>query len=183
MLDFVPQFRVNRANESGGSQIVTWTMQIGGQIFQQKDPEHPGRWRAGNPVRLSLRWANDSTNVPAADGSQSDLTIRERNAYFEFTDRWALLAFLRRHETAPSELGQSADPQPYTLKFRVPTALDPKWAPSDPNSAPGVATVFLHMRVMPAGSKNVIAIPPFPANAPNLGAACESVSRYGSEFR
>jgi type VI secretion system protein ImpL len=182
-LDFIPQFRVNRANESGGSQIVTWTMQVGGQIFQQKDPEHPGRWRAGNPVRLSLRWANDSTNVPVADGSQADLIIRERNAYFEFTDRWALLAFLRQHEASPSELGQSSDPQPYTLKFRIPTALDPKWIPTDSTSAPRVTTVFLHMRVMAAGSKTVTVIPAFPKSAPNLGAACDSVSRYAAESR
>jgi type VI secretion system protein ImpL len=181
-LDFVPQFRVNRSNESGGSQIINWTMQVGGQIFQQKDPEHPGRWRAGNPVRLSLRWANDSSYLPDADNSQPDLTIRDRNAYFEVTSRWALLAFLRRHEAVLSDLGQSSDPQPYTLKFRVRTALDPKWAPSDANAAAGVATVFLHMRIMAPGTKNAISIPTFPIIAPSLGGACSSVSRYGTEL-
>jgi type VI secretion system protein ImpL len=182
-LDLVPQFRVNRSNESGGSQIIDWTMQVGGQIFQQKDPEHPGRWRAGNPVRLSLRWANDSVYVPAADASQPDLVIRDRNAYFELTSRWSLLAFLRRHEALPSDLPQSGDPQPYTLKFRVRTALDPKWPVSDSNPAPSPAVVFLHLRIMPAGGKNPIAIPPVPASAPGLGPSCAPANRYISDAR
>jgi hypothetical protein len=172
-MDVTPQFRVNRANESGGNQIIDWGMQMGGQIFQQKDPEHSGRWHAGNPIRLSLRWANDSLYVPVADSSQPDLVIRDRNAYFEFTTRWSLLSFLRRHEAAASELGQTADPVPYTLKFHVKTASDPKWAAASGNPVAGSATVFVHLRIMQAGKKDPITIPAFPTAAPRLVTGCE----------
>ncbi len=43
----VPNSASTGRNEVGGNQIIDWTMQVGGQIFQQKDPEHAGRWRAG----------------------------------------------------------------------------------------------------------------------------------------
>lgn len=178
-LDVVPQFRVNRTREVGGNQVIDWTMQVVGQIFQLKDPEHPGRWRPANPdsnpVRLSLRWANDSLFLPTGETSQPDLVIRGRNAYFEFTDRWALLRFLQRHEAAAGDLGPTADPTPYTLKFRVNTAPDPKWTMPAGQQPAGPATVFLHMKVMPAGQKTPIHIPPIPAFAPPVATGCGSI--------
>jgi type VI secretion system protein ImpL len=170
-LDLIPHFRSNRANEVGGNQIIDWNLQVGGQIFQVKDPEHAGRWRQGNPVRLALRWANDSQYIPVADG-QPNLTIRGRNAYFEFTNRWALLSFLQRQQSAPSDLAPSEDPQPYMLKFRLKTALDSKWTSSESAPAEAFSTVFLHMRILPAGGKTPVALPPFPTTAPGLGAVC-----------
>jgi type VI secretion system protein ImpL len=170
-LDFIPRFRVNQSNESGGNQIIDWTMQVGGQIFRQREPEHPGRWRAGNPVRLSMRWANDSTFVPASDG-QPNLRIRDRNAYFEWTTRWALIAFLRQMETPPSEIEKSGDIQPYTLKFHVKTARDVKWEAGDSVPASGSATVFMHLSVFSPGAKNAILVPAFPTSAPSLGPSC-----------
>jgi type VI secretion system protein ImpL len=178
-VDVVPQFRVNQTREIGGNQVIDWTMQVVGQIFQLKDPEHPGRWRPANPesnpVRLSLRWANDSFFVPSGESSQPDLVIRGRNAYFEFTDRWALLRFLQRHEAPSGDLGPTADTTPYTLKFRVNTVPDPKWTMPAGQQPAGPATVFLHMKVMPAGQKTPIRIPPIPAFAPPLTTGCGTI--------
>jgi len=108
-----------------------------------------------------------------AESSQPDLVIRDRNAYFEFTNQWSLLSFLRRHQAAASDLGQTADPIPYTLKFRVKTASDPKWAAASGNPPTGSATVFVHMKIMQAGKKDPITIPAFPAAAPQLVTGCE----------
>ena len=166
-LNFSPQFRTNRANESGGSQVSQWDLQVGGQIIQQRQ-EHDGTWRPGNPVRLSLRWASDSTLVPAGD-AQPDLRIIQRNAFFEFTNRWALLSFLRRHEVASPD----ADAQTYTLRFSVKTQPDPKWASGENAAAPGVATVFMQLRLSAPGSKTALRLPPFPVAAPVLTSACE----------
>jgi type VI secretion system protein ImpL len=169
--DVFPRFRVNRTNESGGNQIIEWTLTVGGQVFTQRDPEHAGRWRPGNPIRLSLRWANDSMYAPVADG-QPNLVIRGRNALFEFTNRWALISFLQRLQAMPSELVQSGDSQPYTLRLRVKTALDTKWATTESSPAEGSSTVYLNVRILPAGGKNAVALPVIPAAAPSLGAAC-----------
>ena len=166
-LAFLPQFRTNRASEIGGNQIVQWDLQVGGQIEEQRQ-EHEITWRPGNPVRLSLRWANESALLPVADG-QPDLRVIQRNAYFEFTDRWSLLAFLRRHEAPPED----AEALPYTLRFNVKTARDEKWTGGDNVPAPGTATVYLQMRLSAPGSKTPLRLPVFPVAAPALTSACE----------
>jgi type VI secretion system protein ImpL len=168
-LDFIPRFRVNQAGETGGNQIIEWTLQVAGQIFRQQEPEHPGRWRPGNTVRLSLRWANDSKYLPGIDG-QSDLKLRDRNAYFELTSRWSLLSFLRRHQASPAEIRQFADPQSYLLKFSTKMVPDPKWVLQADDQPPGTTVVFMSMRLSAPGSKTPIALPPFPASAPRLQA-------------
>jgi len=168
-LDFVPHFRTNQAAETGGNQIIEWVLQVGGQLFRQREPDHPGRWRPGNTVRLSLRWANDSMFLPTAEG-QADARIRDRNAYFEFTDRWSLLTFLRRHQAAPSEIRQPADPQVYVLKFALKMALDPKWVHQDSDPPPGSTVVYMSLRLSTPGGKTALVLPPFPVSAPKLTA-------------
>jgi type VI secretion system protein ImpL len=166
-LDFVPKFRVHREGEIAGNQIIDWTMQVGGQIWRQSEPEHPGRWRPGNPIRLSLRFAKDSLDYPVPDASQPPLRIRgDRNAFFEFTNRWALLAFLRRQEAPRLEVSRSPDLKPYTLRMRLKTARDPRW-PAEEQS-PGQAVVYMSMRVMPPGGKTAVVLPAFPVQAPRL---------------
>jgi type VI secretion system protein ImpL len=167
-VDFTPHFRSNQAAEVGGNQIIDWTMQAGGQIFRTREPDHPGRWRTGNPIRLSLRWANDSTYLPAPD-NQPNLKIRgERNAFFEYTNRWALLAFLRRQQAAPSEIRQPAEPQTYVLKFSLKQARDPKWTDQDSVPASANSVVFMSVRLQKPGSKDALILPAFPVSAPRL---------------
>ena len=127
-------------------------------------------------MRLSLRWANDSVYVPDYDG-QPELHIRgDRNAFFEFTTRWALFGFLRRYEAPPSETAQSGENQPYTLRFHVRTKRDPKWAVDPSAPANGSATVYMHMSISLPGSRTPIAIPAFPVAAPSLGSSCGGVN-------
>ena len=167
-LDLVPAFRAFQAGESGGNQIIEWTLQAGGQIFRQHEPEHPGRWRNGNPIRLSLRWANDSPVLPVADSRQPNLRLGGRGVIFEYTNRWALFSFLRRHEAPASDIVKANDPKPYLLRFNVRTAPDPKWAGGTANRVDSSATVFMFFRVYTPGGKAALAIPPFPVRAPSL---------------
>jgi type VI secretion system protein ImpL len=166
--EFIPKFRVSQNTESGGNEIVEWTMQIGGTIFRNGEPEHPGRWRPGNPVRIALRWAKDSPSMPAQDSRQTNLRIRQRTALWEYTNRWALLAFLQRQAATPTDLGRSSDWKPYVLKLRANTAPDPQWGAEAPVS--GSATVFLQIRLFAPGGKNAITLPVIPFIAPALDA-------------
>jgi type VI secretion system protein ImpL len=171
-LDVTPQLRINRSHETGGNQIVEWTLQIGGQIFRQNEPVHMGRWRPGNPIRLALRWAKDSTYQPEADARQPNLRALDRLVYFEFTNRWSLLAALKRQEAAPADLtGGAADLGPYTLRFRVPTAPDARWAVAGAPAPPASSVVFLHLGLNLAGTKTRATVPVFPARAPQLQTA------------
>jgi type VI secretion system protein ImpL len=167
--DVTPHFRTNQASESGANEIIEWTMQIGGQIFHQGEPDHSARWHAGNPIRLSLRWAADSIYQPVADG-QPNLRVRSRTAFYEYLNRWSLLAFLIRQQAVPSDLGQGADSQPYTLKFRLRTIRDPKWTSSDAEQPGTPAIAFMHATVAAPGTRIPVALPVFPVKAPRLDA-------------
>jgi type VI secretion system protein ImpL len=166
-LEFTPHFRVNQGNESVANEIIEWNMQVGGTIFRQNEPEHGARWRPGNPVRLSLRWAADSVYQPAAD-AQPNLRLRGRTIFFEYLNRWSLLAFIMRQQAVPSDLGQGVDTRPYTLKFRVKTVRDPKWTSSTTEVAGMPATAFMKGTISLPGTKNVLYLPYFPVKAPRL---------------
>ncbi|MCX6598766.1 MAG: hypothetical protein NTV70_20635 [Acidobacteria bacterium] len=167
-LDVVPAFRANQALEVAGNQIIEWTLQMGGQIFRQQEPEHPGRWRTGNPIRLSLRWANDSPSLPVADSRQPNLRLSGRGVIFEHTNRWALYSFLKRHEAPASDAVRANDPKPYLLRLNIRTAPDPKWAKPEDDRAASNATVFLYFRVYLPGTKVPLTLPVFPEQAPSL---------------
>lgn len=171
-LDISPQFRANRGQETAGNQIVDWTMQVGNQIFQLRQPERPGRWRAGNAIRLALRFANDSAYVPVMDG-QPNLKVVDRNAFFEFTNRWSLLTFLTRQDAVALTPAQAGGQPAYMLRFRLKTKADPRWTTSQEYPSTSTATVYLQLRIYPAGGKNAIHIPEIPQTAPVLQSPCE----------
>jgi type VI secretion system protein ImpL len=173
-LDFTPRFRVNRQREVGGIQMIDWTLQAGGQLFHLHEPDHPGRWRYGNPVRFSLRWATDAIYVPAADSTQPNLRVGDHAAIFEFSNKWAMLSLLRRQEAPASDGGgATSDTKPYLLRFRIPTRIDPTWARTDRDAAAQTAVVYAQARVSApgAGAKGGIVLPAFPVKAPVLPAA------------
>ena len=62
MLDFGIQFRVNREDEIGANQIIDWKLDVGKKFAYLSDDLN-GRWVFSDPVRLTLRWANDSPTV------------------------------------------------------------------------------------------------------------------------
>lgn len=110
--------------------------------------------------------------MPVADATQNRLTIRDRNAYFEFTGRWSLFALLQAQIAAASETAQSIETQPYILKFKMKTERDPKWASSETNAANGQAMVFLQTRLFAPNTKNLLVLPPFPVTAPRVESLC-----------
>ena len=184
-LDFIPRFRVNREQEVAGNQIISWGLQVGGQLFQQKENEHPGRWRPGNQIRLTLRWANDSLYEPVADPTQPNLVVNDRTVYVQFAGTWSLLSFLRKQQAPPSDGAAGPDSAPYLLKIRVRSALDPRWGKQAvPKEVDTV--VYLQIRVWPVGDKTItdratmdktaIELPVFPTKAPTLERPSVTVS-------
>ena len=183
-LDFVPRFRVNRQQEMEGNQIINWGLQVGGQLFQMKEPEHPGRWRPGNQIRLTLRWANDSLYEPIPDPTQPNLVVRERTAYLQFTGTWSLLTFLKKQLAPPSD-GAAGESAPYLLKIRVRSRLDSRWG-QQPVQKEVDTVVYMQVRVWPVGDKTItdraamdktaIELPVFPQKAPTLDRPASGVS-------
>ncbi|HKG14298.1 MAG TPA: hypothetical protein VKB12_13305, partial [Pyrinomonadaceae bacterium] len=169
-VDFQLQFRTNREMESPGArQIIDWTLDVGRRKYGYHDQEMSGRWVVGEPVRLTLRWANNSPVVPAVTPDTATLRARERVATFEFRSRWALLAMLRQHATAGSDFQYGVDTLPYTLKFVVPTRPDGNLADIQPDELRGAhAQVFMSLSLAAPGTKEPLVVPTFPAWAPKF---------------
>jgi hypothetical protein len=160
-VDFQLQFRSNREMETPGArQIIDWTFDVGRRKYGYRDQEMSGRWVVGEPVRLTLRWANNSPVVPSVSPDTATLRTRDRVATFEFRSRWALLAMLKRQATGSGDFQYGVDTLPYTLKFVVPTRRDGDLAERQPAELLGEdAQVFMSLSLV---------LPPFPAWAPKF---------------
>ncbi|HYY99645.1 MAG TPA: hypothetical protein VE642_13680, partial [Pyrinomonadaceae bacterium] len=169
-VDFQLQFRSNREMETPGArQIIDWTLDVGRRKYGYRDQELSGRWVAGEPIRLTLRWANDSPAVPSVVPDTAVLRARDRVATFEYKSRWSLLAMLERQATAAGDFQYGVDTLPYTLKFVVPTRTDGDLAGRQPAELRGGdAQVFMSLSLVAPGTKEPLVLPAFPAWAPKF---------------
>jgi hypothetical protein len=140
--------------EVGGNRIAAWSLRSGDEVISwdssAKGAVQQLGWRPGQPLVLTLRWADNVSELPVDDGNDRYLQVAGRQAVYNFNEPWSLLRLMARHGTAGSGLAR-----PATLRFQIPTA------------AGGQRTrVFMRMAVMPAQKKEVLAFPVFPAAAP-----------------
>ena len=181
VFDVTPTFRVNRKREHGANQIITWTLRIGDQVFQSGEPVHAGRWSLGQPITLTLQWAKDAVEVPAAAGAASaggaggGPVVQGRVATFTYADPWALLSLLERQQAPAADFDNLVDVSPNTLAFTIPTApamvapagkgVSADYVPTPP-SPTGQATVFVRVAIMSPGKVGSLRVPAFPRQAP-----------------
>lgn len=168
-VDVEPTFRVMRKREIDGDQIIVWDLSIGTDSITNRDKAAKLRWTAGDPVRVSLRWAIDAPRVPVLTSPQRWATVRDRTITYEYTNRWALITALNAHSASAEELPGYADIDPVTLRFRVHTQPAEGGAPGDVASL-----VFMRLSLLAPGTTNVLDMPHFPIRAPRLdGKAAE----------
>lgn len=173
--DLEIKFRVNQGRELCGYQIIDWEFEVGREKIRYRDPSRTLRWRYGEPVRLALRWAKDSPSPPRQEGQKSNVTVVDRVATFEFTNRWALLAALSKQLAPLAEYDPVTPPDPHLLSFDVWThdggallgrkdvcTLTVAGAPQP------VVRVFVSVKLMPPGKKDTLIFPSFPTRAPRL---------------
>lgn len=158
--DYQIDFRVNRARETGANQIAEWTADVADQhaVLGAPAASRRGRWRAGDDVSTSMRWATGSQLIPA-EPVPAGATLGNGSISFESTGQWSLLRFLREYEsdTADPDGGQ-------TLKFSIRTGRRGSSA-----EASGTARAYMRMRVFNPDSKAELVVPHFPTAAPELG--------------
>lgn len=172
MLDFSVQFRVNREDEIAANQVIDWKFEVGKKKFAYLGDDLNGRWVFGDPVRLTLRWANNSPTVPVTSATPVAVQAKDRIAVFEYDDRWSLLTLLLRHGAmlkragTPAECDQGFDSDPYTLKFTVRTDPDPAGVDQRPELKNSTAEVFMRISLVAANKQEPIMLPCFPRKAP-----------------
>jgi type VI secretion system protein ImpL len=78
-------------------------------------------WYLGEPVELSLRWAEmpDITQRPVSKPNDPDLTIDENKATIQCRGNWALLRFLQKYKSKTADV-DAALPNQVILSFEIP---------------------------------------------------------------
>jgi type VI secretion system protein ImpL len=168
--DFNFQFRVNQEMEVGGNQIIDWSLDVGRKKYNYHDGELTGRWAIGEPVRLTLRWANNSPSVPAQDDTrEAPMRVRDRVVTFDYANRWSLLSLMLRQSAVGADFREGVDVDVYTLKFRVPTRPHGEGPQNQPPQLRrDAAEVFMRMSLVAPGTKEPLHLPAFPARAPKI---------------
>ncbi|MBW1765678.1 MAG: hypothetical protein JRJ65_01335 [Deltaproteobacteria bacterium] len=168
VFDLDVKFRVNQRHERGGNQIIYWKLFVGDQELTYMKDNPPARWRFGDSVRFSLRWAKDSPEIPIGGIDLPEIKILGRTVEYESSNLWALLHFLRKHTSSPGDFDGLPDPRPHTLKFQIQTRGGGMKTPGNKES---IAKVFIRITPMTPREKRseILVMPPFfPDIAPEL---------------
>lgn len=159
--------------EIGGNQIIDWKLEVGKKKFTYLSDDVTGHWVVGDPIRLTLRWANDSPSVPIAGSAPVPVTVKDRTAIFEYDDRWSLFTLLLRHGDmlkragVPGECNPYSEAEPYTLKFTIKTAPDPLGQPIQPEQLKTTpAVLFMRVSLVAPNKQEPLVLPCFPTKAP-----------------
>lgn len=119
-LDLQVTLRDHPDRERHGNKIIEWFFGSGRMNTRQTGLTlKPLRWKIGDPVRISLRFADQSPLVPVASASQPWLTVQGRTATIRMDGPWAaldLIRLLRSTEVSTESGGGQA------LEVRIPLA-------------------------------------------------------------
>jgi type VI secretion system protein ImpL len=173
-LDIVPQFRVNREGESGGNQIIDWTLQIGAHAVHGDTPPAKLRWNYGDPVSLTLRWAKDSPFVPMnisnTTNSQS-MHVDGDSVSWTFKDGWSLIRLIQTltafDKSHWADRGVESD-QPFVLSLDIPQVAASSTTVKLQAQTIKSAQVFVRLAISSPGSKETITKNSFPVLAPSV---------------
>lgn len=155
-------FRVNRANEQAGDQIIEWSMQIGSQTIDQFSENRTVIWRPDDPVTVSFRWARNAPTAPrAADDAAPTLTVSDRTARFDYGGTWGLLGLIQSHRPEMRELPAGGDGDPHMLGFTIPMT----------GGSTDAARLFLRVKLRgpdDQGGARIVVPDRFPTQAPTV---------------
>jgi type VI secretion system protein ImpL len=161
--DLAVNFRVDQNAEITGNQISDWSLDVGAQSLAYRAKANTGQWHLGDPIRLTLRFADDSPSLPQSDPKQPAMAVpQKRIVTFDYTEPWSLFRLLQDHENTP-------DPAPHTLSFYIPTSPDTTLPQKKDSPTGNQVRVYLQITIVPTGAKDAVKIPlPFPSQAPSL---------------
>jgi type VI secretion system protein ImpL len=166
-------FRANRPAEVLGDRIIDWEFRAGDQVVRSAVPGGL-RWSYGNPVQITLRFAKDSPETPAAGANAPDVRVAGRTITYTYTDPWALFALLRAHYGGDADYGAAAGRLLGLMRFVIPLGPGTTFQNvSAPPLARSAARVFIRAQTRMAGAKESYDVPvaAFPQVAPPLPVA------------
>lgn len=117
-------FRLDADNSPGSEQVIRWQFDNGRQQIFYPNGGEQIRWQPGEPVRLTLRWAQRSPFQPQPDSNQAGLSVSRNDASFRQDGDWALLRLIRLHRDSSRPVSSRL-----ALSFAVPVAQAPEQNP------------------------------------------------------
>lgn len=168
------EFRVNQAREVGGYEIAEWGLRVAEERLVLGGPKATVRWRLEDPVKLQLRWAKNSPDVPTPKQNDEDRwTVVGREAATEEQGIWALLRFLARHQVTLRD-EEGGDAGGHTLLFSARTVPDPEGGFLDRvGDESSLLRVFIRVFLVGTEKDKLLKYPEFPLEAPALTGAQE----------
>ncbi len=156
-------FRVNRGREVGGDQVIDWQISSGPETVSLRGENKVLRWALGEPISIVLRWAENSTLVPAVAVDQPNVRVDGRRVEIVYDNLWSLMDLIRRHQAGSEDFAEFVDTRPHTLRIDLPTR------PAD-GGAIEMAKLFLRVEVtaLKDGQAVPLLVTPFPYEAPQL---------------
>lgn len=163
-LEVHAELRANAGRELRGNQIAEWTVRLADEPLTLGGAKSSAKWRIGDPVRVQLRWAKNSPDMPAASQGPHAVTSG-RLVSFEHRGSWALLRLLATQESALRD-SEPRGAGAHLLLFEVRTIPDPGGGFIDRTGTDaGAARVFIRLTVTGAGKDRTVRYPDFPAAA------------------
>lgn len=167
-----PAFNFNlrfRVKVSGVNQVIDWTFDVGTKRFRYRDINPAGVWGYGEPLSLSLRWANDSPTIPVSKFDPlSHMRLEGQTLKLTYSNNWSLLLLLLQYRLV------GVDIEPYTLRIEVPTQPNAKLSnklqqAQLPTLRAPSAEVFMGVSLTAPDKKDPLFLPDvFPTRAPQL---------------
>lgn len=153
------QFRTNRSREVLGNRIAEWALTVGQKTVDSTTVSAdmpPILWQYGQPVTLTLRYANNSQETPSTTNPSAFVRVQDRTVTYRYADPWALLTFLQDHQSdLPGVTNQYI--------FRIPNQSQKQ------GETPLQTTVYMQVELLSIGGKDgspPLPLPAFPASAP-----------------
>ncbi len=159
-LDVTVRFRANVNAELDGNKIIDWALSIGDQTLKLRDAPRALRWKAGDPVRITLRFANDVPLTPRPDPDSPYMEVSRKTVVFRFDGPWALLDMMQL-----LRMTDVSDARTSVLKLDVPVQGDSK----DTALRAKPVRVFIGITLSEPGKTAALPWPSvFPERAPSL---------------
>jgi type VI secretion system protein ImpL len=168
-VDFEVAFRQNREREVGGNQIIEWSLQVGDREITHADEQKTGRWRYGDQVNLSLRWAKDADYVPTKVSAPAEIGSDRLTVDYNYESIWSLVDLIQRQSASPDDFDSFRDPEPHTLKLTVGTRrAKQKIRKGETPKVEQTARVFVRISLFTPETKEPLVLPNFPRSAPEI---------------
>ncbi|MDI1432841.1 type VI secretion system protein [Polyangium sorediatum] len=166
--DVKVEFRVNPGLEVGGNRIAEWAMRLADERLFRDGPKAEASWRVNDPVRVDLRWAKTSLDVPLSTQGPN-VFVNERTVTFEERGPWALLRMIAFHQSSARDGSQKTEGGSHVLGFVVQSSPDStggfiERVGTDANTV----RVFVRLALTGVEKDRMLKYPEFPATAPNL---------------